>query len=531
MTRVLLIGLDGADPRLTARWMDDGRLPAMRALAARGVFAPLSGVTPPVTYPAWTTCVTGVNPGRHGIVDFTEMPPGQYAIRFLNSADRKAPALWDILSEDDKRVCVLGVPGAYPPEPVNGIFVSGFDSPVSEAIDRSHVYPKTAWSRVAGWRFAPFQEHRITPGWHANAVEALEQTIQEKTRIACRLLQEESWDFFMLVFGEADTVSHHCWPLEDEHSPRRTDAMTGPPHPIRRIYEQLDAAVGALLAAADEDTLVLIVSDHGFGGAGIEAVHLNNYLAEQGWLRYGRAVGTPLKTLALRCLPARGRGALFRLFRSAATRAESRARFGGIDWQHTRAWSDELDYFPAVRMNLAGREPQGVVPASEYRHTVEQLCATLESFAPVARARPRDAVYTGPWTTRAPDIIVDLHWKQGYRYSCTRARGGPAVETLHPKNWYGGKEQGNSGVHRNPALLITNHPIISDAPALQDIAPTILHCLGVPLPPMDGAPLFARDDAVLHRDNKDWTPPPQKAYTEEEAAILEQRMRSLGYFE
>ena len=530
MTRVLLIGLDGADPELAARWMQEGRLPHLQALAERGILSPLEGVLPPVTYPAWTTCITGVNPGKHGITDFTEMIPGEYAIRFLNSTDRKAPALWNILSDAGKRVCVLGVPGTYPPEPVNGIFVSGFDSPVSETTDRSFIYPEEAWSRVRGWRFAPFQEHRITRDWYGKALRLLKETIQEKTDIACRLLKDEPWDFFMVVFGEADTASHHFWPLEDEQSPRRTGDRVELQHPIRSIYECLDATVGRLVAAAGEDTLVLIVSDHGFGGAGIETVHLNNFLAEHGWLHYGAASGSPLKKLALRWLPAKGRGALFRRFQSMAARAESRSRFGGIDWQHTRAWSDELDYFPAVRLNLAGREPEGIVPEEKYQDTVKELCVLLETFSPVSRALPRDAVYEGPWTSRAPDIIVELAWKEGYRYSCTRARGGSAVETLNPSDWSGGKERGNSGVHRNPALLIANKILRRDAPAMVDIAPTVLHHLSVSAPCMDGVSLLG-EDAMDKRDKRDWTHSEEKPYTKEQEAILEERMRNLGYYE
>ena len=537
MTRVLLIGLDGADPELTAQWMKEGRLPHLQALAEGGAFSPLQGVTPPVTFPAWTTCVTGVNPGRHGITDFTEMVRGEYAIRFLNSTDRKAPALWNILSDAGKRVCVLGVPGTYPPEPVNGIFVSGFDSPVSDTTDRSFVYPQDAWPRVRGWRFAPFQEHRITPDWYGKAFRLLEKTIQEKTDIACRLLQEAPWDFFMVVFGEADTASHHFWPLEDEQSPRRSSGSAKLQHPIRSIYEDLDATVGRLVETAGEDALVLIVSDHGFGGAGIETVHLNNFLAEHGWLNYGAASESPLKTFALRWLPAKGRGALFRRFQTMAVRAESRSRFGGIDWPHTRAWSDELDYFPSVHLNLAGREPEGVVPESAYEETVQELCTLLETFPPVSHALPRNVVYDGPWTSRAPDIIIELAWKEGYRYSCTRDKGTVprglsrhSIETLPPSNWPGGKEQGNSGVHRNPALFIMNKSISRETPSLMDIAPTVLQHLAVLSPPMEGISLF-NTDGVGDTDSSKWTPPMKKQYTDDQETILETRMRNLGYFE
>ena len=288
--------------------------------------------------------------------------------------------------------------------------------------------------------------------------------------------------------------------------------------------------MGRLVAAAGEDTLVLIVSDHGFGGAGIETVHLNNFLAEHGWLNYGAASGSPLKKLALRWLPAKGRGALFRRFQSMAARAESRSRFGGIDWQHTRAWSDELDYFPAVRINLAGREPEGVVPEAEYEKAVTELCALLETFPSVSRALPRDTVYNGPWTSRAPDIILELVWKEGYRYSCTRARGGSAVETLNPSDWPGGKERGNSGVHRNPALLVINRTICRDTPSLADIAPTVLHHLSVPAPCMDGVSLLGVD-CMDKMDKMDWKRSDEQPYTKEQEAILEERMRNLGYYE
>ena len=555
MTRVLLIGLDGADPELAARWMGEGRLPHLQALAAQGVFSPLQGVTPPVTFPAWTTCVTGVNPGRHGITDFTAMVRGEYAIRFLNSTDRKAPALWNILSDAGKRVCVLGMPGTWPPEPVNGIFVSGFDSPVADGVDRSCVYPREAWNQVRGWRFAPFQEHHITPEWYDMALDTLHKTIDEKQDIACRLLREEPWDFFMVVFGEADTASHHFWPLEDVHSPRRSTGGIELDHPIRSVYEHLDAAVGALLEAAGEDVLVIVVSDHGFGGAGIETVHLNNFLAEHGWLRYGVAAESKLKRLALRWLPAYGRGRLFRYFRGAAARAESRDRFGGIDWPHTRAWSDELDYFPSVHINLAGREPQGIVTETAYKETVQELCALLETFPPIVRAIPRAKVYTGEWTSRAPDIIIELAWKEGYRYSCTRDKGTVSVsaikglslvdcsctprhsiETLHPSNWPGGKEQGNSGVHCNPAVLFMNKPINRDTPSLMDIAPTVLQYLSVSSLVMEGVSLFMMDgmdgmDGVDDVDKGDWTPSTEKQYTDDQETILETRMRNLGYFE
>jgi len=269
MARFLLIGLDGLEPSLAERWMDEGRLPYLAQLRDRGSYLRCASVDPPVTYPAWTTCVTGVNPGRHGIFDFTEMTRGAYGLRFVNSTDRRAPAMWNILSAAGKRVGVLGVPGTYPPEKVNGFMVSGFDSPVATSVDRSFVYPAALYESVKDWRFADFQESDIGPGWHDMALTRLLEKIAVKESIAADLLKREPWDFFIVVFGESDTVSHHFWLFHDPGSPRH---QTGYETAIRQVYERLDHAVGTLIEAAGDDVTVGICSDHGFGGAGTGVV-------------------------------------------------------------------------------------------------------------------------------------------------------------------------------------------------------------------------------------------------------------------
>jgi predicted AlkP superfamily phosphohydrolase/phosphomutase len=527
MGRVLLIGLDGAEPSLVARWMAEGRLPRLAALRDRGTFGPLRSTRPPVTFPAWTTCVTGAHPGRHGIFDFTEVVPGTRRLRFLNGTDRAVPAVWELLSAAGKRVCVLGVPGTYPPEPVNGIFVSGFDSPVTTGVDTSFVHPPAAYADVKAWRFADFQEGDIGPGWHGRALEALLRGVETKGRIARDLLAREPWDFFMVVFGEADTVSHHFWLFHDPESPRHRPGFE---HAIRDVYARLDGVVGDLIDAAGEDVTVLVVSDHGFGGAGTGVVHLNNWLAARGHLRFAPGGGNSLaKRAALRLVPARWRGALFRRLRGWAERAESASRFGGIDWAGTRAWSEELNYFPSIRVNLQGRDPDGTVAPADYDAYVDALCAELEAWDAVARAWRRDALYDGPETARAPDIILELALEQGYSHSCLRARGGPAFRRIGPHEVLGGKERGMTGTHRDPGILLASQAVTRAQPGLEDIAPTVLAVTGVAGPPMDGAPLWGGETAAAAAPAVRSAAP--RAYSPEEERVLEERLRALGYLE
>ncbi len=526
MKRFLLIGLDGGELSLLTPWMDAGHLPHLAALRQQGTCQALASTRPPVTFPAWTTCVTGVNPGRHGIFDFTETCPGDYAIRFINQTHRRVPALWNILDGTDKRSCVLGVPGTYPPEPLNGVMVSGFDSPVCTGVDRSFVYPAARYSQVKDWRFADFQEHHIGPGWHAAALEKLLTGIESKTRCAEALLAEEPWDFFMMVYGESDTVSHHFWLFHDVNSPRHRPGFEDA---ILRIYQKLDAAVGRLMAAAGEEVVVGIVSDHGFGGAGTGVVHLNNWLAEEGYLQWregGRE--SLLKQWALSLTPESWRGALFRRFGGLAAKAESQARFGRIDWAHTLAWSEELNYFPSIRLNLAGREPEGQVRPEDYEAVVAELCDALNAWEPVARAVPRGACYDGPETERAPDIIVELALEAGYSPACLRSTpGGPVTRRLEEDEYLGGKERGMNGTHRDAGILLLSEPTeVTDA-TLMDIAPTVLSVLGVSGPAMEGRALLGEGHGA--RTVKRGVAP--TAYTPEEEAMVAERMRALGYYE
>src|SRR5213593_1079805 len=139
---LVVIGLDGATLDLVRPWAEAGRLPVLAGLMAGGAWGRLRSTIPAATFPAWTSLVTGVNPGRHGVLDFTERVPGTYRVRFVNASRRRAPALWSRFDAAGRTSAVLTVPGTYPPEPVRGVMVSGWDSPLATAVDGSFVHPR-----------------------------------------------------------------------------------------------------------------------------------------------------------------------------------------------------------------------------------------------------------------------------------------------------------------------------------------------------------------------------------------------------
>ena len=525
MSRFLLLGLDGAEPSLLRPWLADGSLPHLGKIARRGCMVPCHSTVPPATFPAWTTCVTGVNPGAHGVCDFTALDTGSYKFRFVNRTWRHAPPLLNILSDAGKRVCVLGVHATYPPEHINGCMVAGFDSPVCTHIDRSFVYPQEWYPLVEGWPFAEFQETDLGLGWHADALRRLLEGIAQKESIIVRLLEREPWDFVMAVFGESDTVSHHFWLFHDPQSPRH---LPGIADAILQVYQRLDEAVGRIVAAAGEDVVVGIVSDHGFGGAGTGVVHMNQWLAEQGDLTWSdNRRGGLLKHAAMRLVPESWRSGAFRRFSGMAARAESGARTARIAWEGTRAWSEELNYFPSVRINVQGREPQGIVAPHEYEAYRNDLCRRLEAWSPVAHAWRREDVYTGAHVDRAPDIILELALEDGYSHSFLRSRGGESFRRLRPDEYVGGKERGMAGNHRPTGVFMVSEPIVSGAASISDIAPTVLAAMNVSGPPMEGTPLLGSYD-----DSGGAMPAEERAcYTHAQEAEIERRLRELGYFE
>jgi predicted AlkP superfamily phosphohydrolase/phosphomutase len=499
-----------------------------------------------------------VDPGQHGIFDFTRRVPGTYQIEFINATYRQQPSAWHLLSQAGRRVGVMGLPATYPPEAVNGFTISGFDSPVATGIDRSFVHPPELYDEirlaVGPYEITDFQELHIGPDWHEMALRKLLHAARRRTEIATYLLERELWDCFTVHFGESDTASHHFWAFHDPGSPRHDkDGAAHLGHAIHTIYRALDQAIGELLACAGDEVTVLIVSDHGSGGSGEQVIHLNRWLAEQGWLCFAKASATSravdrLKRLGL-TLPVPLQEWAFRgPLRRLVSRLESRARLGGIDWASTRAFSEEVNTFPAIWLNVRGREPLGTVePGTEYERLRDEILARLACWRnPATGARiveriwRREELYHGPAFESAPDIVLEPALDRGYSYTFLSSGGQPgeSLRALSPPERLGAKGGSMNGSHRPDGVLILagrdiRSGVFLDGVQITDVAPTLLHLLHVPLPVnLDGRVLT---EALIDRrevrsgsatEEAAWSPSP---YSAEQAEAVGSRLRDLGY--
>lgn len=554
----LVLGLDGADLSLV-RELGAARLPHLFALMQRGGFAALQSVLPPATLPNWTTFLTGLDPGEHGVFDFT-LRQG-YRVRFTAGSVREAPTLASALDRRGKRCACLFFPATFPPERLeHGYFISGWDAPVAFEANRSFVWPPALHDRIVA-RFGPQRFDDVdefdadAPDWHARLAPALCARVARRAELGAELLAERDWDLFAIYFGECDTASHHLWALHDPRSPRRPRQVTAAQQAgLAQVYTAVDAAIGELIARAGGDSVeVTVVSDHGFGGSSDKVLYLNRALEQAGLLQMkpprlaARAVRLA-KEAALTRLPPRARE---RLFRGASALLpgwlESQARFGSIDFAGTRAFSDELNYFPAVHFNVRGREPRGTVEPQALPALRDELQRTLFALRDpwsgqpvVSRVHPREELFSGPFVARAPDLLLELNLDAGYSYNLmpsSAAPGDSAFRRLAPDEYLGRKGRSLQGSHRERGLFVAAGPAVRHAGEVQlgmtDASALVLARLGIEAPRPAPAALL---ETLLHGSptgRAPFAPSPRRraARAALDDGRVESRLRSLGYIE
>jgi len=466
---LLVVAWDGACFEVLDDFVAAGDMPALAALLERGRAWQVRSTVPPVTFPAWTTFMTGAGPARHAITDFAVREPGGYRVRFVNSSYRRMPTIWSVMAAAGKRVGVYAMPATYPAEQVCALQVCGFDTPLGASGAEGFCHPRGLADRLRA-RYGSLAvegvpQGCIDEGWHRRAASQLLATIALRTTIVCDLLAEQRFDVFAVHYMEPDTVAHHFWQFDDQLSPR---LRRGPRGTIREVYRALDSALARLLAAAGEDAQVLLVSDHGSGGSSDRAIFWNRWLAERGWLHFepdgGGAGARALRRAALRLVPAARQARLFGRLPGAASRLESKARFAGIAWERTRAFSDELPYYPSLWLNVKGREPRGIVAPGDVGAALRDLEAeALELRDPfdggpvVSAVRRREELFDGPFARLAPDLIFELRQPGGYSYCAGSSRGGAetrALRRLSAHEMRGAKGASTSGSHRDFGMMI-----------------------------------------------------------------------------
>jgi predicted AlkP superfamily phosphohydrolase/phosphomutase len=524
---ILVLALDALDPDLVERFRGEGHLPTLSGLAEGGWAGRLRSTWPPVSVPAWSTFLTGVGPGRHGLFDFTRLQGTR--IRFQTGADRAVPTLLEIADAAGRRVCSIGVPTTYPvPNLRHGAVLAGFDSPFTGAPDARSLVPVGLWRRIGrggvDLRPATVPEGHKGSRWHRSAARGILESIDRRLDQALAILAEGPWDLLVVHFQAADTAGHHFFRYFDASSPRYDASHPERSRVLPAVYDALDRAASKLIEACGDDSDVVVVSDHGMGPAGDHVCYINRWLEEQSLLSRRDPRGDwagMLRSMAIRRVPRALQARLFRLLsRGPAATLESTARLGSLDLDRSVAFSEESSTLPGVWLIDPRRR--------------DEIIERLRGWEAVVRVYRREDLYRGPLRGRAPDLLLEL------RHSPVRTPpgyAGPSVRRLSPHELDGERGAALNGVHRPEGLVLAKGSGFPGAGALEgawigDLSPTLLTHVRVPVPAwMEGRPLRCLDREPLWEETIPSAPSATDGarMSRSDEARLERRLRALGY--
>lgn len=284
--RVFLLGLDGATFTLLRPWAEEGRLPTIARLMAEGAHGPLISTVPPVTPVAWTSMVTGVYPGKHGIFGFVKSRPGSYECDVVTSRDRRRPAIWNLLDRAGLRSIVVDVPFTYPPEPINGVMVAGMGTP---DVASEFVHPRLLRDTILK-EFGPYPLDISYRGDIPALLDDAHRLTEHRLALIRFLMREFDWHFSMLALTATDRLQHVLWACVDPRHSRYTAEESRRHRPaILGYYKKLDEMIAELLnTGLSRDAVFLIASDHGFGPMERrQKLSLHRWLQQEGLLVLG----------------------------------------------------------------------------------------------------------------------------------------------------------------------------------------------------------------------------------------------------
>ncbi len=272
--RVVLLGLDGVPCSLLNRFADEGVMPNVARLRQEGTLCSMTASIPEVSSTSWSTFMTGVNPGRHGIYGFMELKADGYAWSFPNFNDLRARTVWERAGDRGMRSIVVNIPSTYPARPLRGMLVSGF---VALDLEKAS-YPREMYNYLKGMGYRlDVDASKAADGMEEFKADVM-ATFRKRKEAIDHLYDSEEWDLFIAAITETDRLHHYLWAaLDDPSNPHNAFFID--------FYRELDDFIGRLYSKVDGDTPFLMISDHGFTAIRKE-VYLNVYLRERGYLKF-----------------------------------------------------------------------------------------------------------------------------------------------------------------------------------------------------------------------------------------------------
>lgn len=547
--KVLVIGLDGGSWPIFDLFMDVGIMPNLHRICKEGYRSPLTSTIPAITPTAWTSFATGMNPGKHGIYGF--VAPGAATRSYAFPTARRdrvlEKSLWRRLSDYGLESTVLCVPLTYPAEAIKGSLVTGMLTP---AMNSKCTYPASLKDELLSHGCMPKFALNMRQGRTGRASNPLRDALKndgekffeelnditERLRKSVHHLIKKPWDFFVSVFVGTDRIQHALYDQIISIGPKGDSLLA---QRIRNFYSKIDTVIGEMIELKGEDTVCILMSDHGFGHCAGNFC-MGNWLVKSGYSRYE---------------PKRLRYFVKGLLDVTHTRRFIRRRLSSkqldqvysssypLDWKRTRAYFVSGD---GIRINLKGREDLGIVePGLEYEDLRKEMRDRLLEIkdpdsgkSVVSHVYFADEIYDGECLKHSPDLIVIPNDELSFNFIRGQLRGSKLIASIP---YY-------TGNHRSDGVFAAYGPGVQTktenlSNQIIDLAPTIMYQLGLPVPgDMEGKIIMdaftdTPQPCKVDVDKADLPVEPPSVmpeageYTDDEDKILKQRLRDLGYLE
>lgn len=545
--KIVVIGLDGGEWNVINPLIERGKLPNLKRLITEGSCGNLVSSTPPITPTAWSSFLTGVNPGKHGIFSYQKklQKENSYFASPLNCLDIKQECLWHILGSHGKKACFINVPMSFPPQEINGYMITGLMTPVNAP---HFTYPDSLKDELSGNGI----DYRIdlNIGKEVNLLEdpsfienyflrdectaffnELCMITEQRHKAVKYLMANKSWDFFMVVFIGMDRVQHYLWEYL-ESGLKETNVIA---EKIFDYYSYLDRLIGDIVSTAGEGSTVVIMSDHGFGRYKGDFL-VNRWLIDQGLMNLNKQ---NQKIIPLLKKAAKKIG----IKKDTLTRVMDKKKVDTlrmsvqqIDWKTSRAFS-VLSH--GVHINLKGRESLGCVERnSEYEELRALITKMLyEIRDPVTggqvikKVYKKEEIYSGSEVEQAPDLILLSSDIDHYGIYSSRFSN----DSIFYKNIW------KTGDHRQNGILvmkgrgIKSNFKVNNAEII-DVLPTILYLKDLPVPDhVDGKVLkevfMDKSDDVRFEKRSGSQSDESYQYKEGEVETVKDQLRQLGYID
>ncbi len=487
----MIFGLDGATYDIILPLVKQGELIFFKNLLENGVWASLETIIPPLTPGAWTSFMTGVNPGKHGLQDFLYIDE-EYRIRL---SYRRTKTIWSVLSSLGKKVITLHVPFTYPPEPVNGIMISGFDTP---SLDANFIYPQEfreiLFTQIPDYALREQVKYLDNDKGREEFANEIFRLTDIRVRTAEFLLKNYEYDVFMVTFMGIDHMQHWYWKFMDKTHPQYKPCDNKKfGNKIAEIYKFIDEKLVRLAEYIPDNAYIILMSDHG-AGPNYMNFYVNNLLAEMGLIKFKENPQVKFKKLLyeIGLTPQTlSRLAMHSLFtkKIAKTSGEGRVgfvkkfglTFNDIDWQKTYAFS--YGYYGQIYINSKERFKFGIVDKYSRERIVREIINELNKLKDPCRkgklltkAWLREEIYHGGFVETFPDIITSFG-NFGYTSSIIPF---PTQKLFAPTITF------KSGEHRLNGIFGCIGPRVKrgrlHSANILDIAPTIFAILGLKIP-------------------------------------------------